>query len=48
MPGGFGRTAALLHIKADAEEDMRATDSRVAGALTAEATAAAAAAHAGV
>lgn len=35
VPGGFGRTAALLHIKADAEEDMRATDSRVAGALTA-------------
>ena len=31
VPGGFGRTAALMHIKANAEEDMRATDSRVAG-----------------
>lgn len=31
VPGGFGRTAALMHIKANAEEDMRVTDSRVAG-----------------
>lgn len=32
VPGGFGRTAALMHIKANVEEDMRLTDSRVAGA----------------
>jgi len=30
-PGGFGRTAALLHLKENAEEDMRATEIRVAG-----------------
>eukprot|EP00878_Enallax_costatus_P010114 GHUV01010558.1.p1 GENE.GHUV01010558.1~~GHUV01010558.1.p1 ORF type:complete len:668 (+),score=214.96 GHUV01010558.1:192-2195(+) len=30
VPGGFGANAALLHIKANAEEDMRATDLRVA------------------
>eukprot|EP00775_Hariotina_reticulata_P008727 gene8727-8908_t len=30
LPGGFGRTAALLHLKEDAEEDMRATEIRVA------------------
>lgn len=29
--GGFGRRAALMHIKANAEEGMRATDLRVAG-----------------
>eukprot|EP00879_Flechtneria_rotunda_P009954 GHRR01010410.1.p1 GENE.GHRR01010410.1~~GHRR01010410.1.p1 ORF type:complete len:1136 (+),score=513.58 GHRR01010410.1:867-4274(+) len=28
--GGFGRTAALLHIKENAEEDMTATDLRIA------------------
>jgi hypothetical protein len=31
VPGGFGRTAALMHIKANAEEDMQLTDSRIAG-----------------
>jgi hypothetical protein len=31
VAGGFGRTAALMHIKANATEDMRLTDSRVAG-----------------
>lgn len=31
VPGGFGRRAALLHIKANATEDMRVTDSRIAG-----------------
>jgi hypothetical protein len=29
--GGFGRRAALMHIKANAEEGMNATDLRVAG-----------------
>lgn len=29
--GGFGRRAALVHIKANAEEGMSATDLRVAG-----------------
>lgn len=36
--GGFGATAALLHVKANAEEDMRATDLRVAGALAGSVT----------